>query len=58
MGAKKLSHTHMSTMCGLKKLASGFFSGKFKSVGSRDGSGGGGDRGNGPKTISPHGCPY
>ena len=25
MGAKKFSHTHRLTMCGLKKLASGVF---------------------------------
>ena len=26
MGAKKFSHAHRSTMCGLKNLASGVFS--------------------------------
>ena len=30
MGAKKFSHTHRSTMCGLKKLASGVFPESWK----------------------------
>ena len=32
MGAKNFSHTHRSTMYGLKKLASGGFPRKLKSV--------------------------
>ena len=35
MGAKKFSHTHRSTMCGLKKLASGFFQGSWKMLAER-----------------------
>ena len=46
MGAKKFSHTHMSTVCGLKKLASGI----FPEVEKCWQNGGGGD---GPKTTSP-----
>ena len=56
MGAKKFSHTHRSTMCGMKKLAKlQGFSCKWKvekcwqNGGARDGSGGG----NRPKTIIP-----
>ena len=30
MGAKKFSHTHRSTVCGLKKLASGVFPESWK----------------------------
>ena len=33
MGTKKFSHTHRLTMCGLKKLPTGVFHGKLKSVG-------------------------
>ena len=51
MGAKKFSHTHRSTMCGLKKLASGVFPeiDKCRQNGGGRNSGGG----NGPKTTSP-----
>ena len=35
MGAKKFSHTNRSTMCGLKKLASGVFPGSQKVLAER-----------------------
>ena len=35
MGAKKFSHTHRSTMCGLKKLASGVFLQSWKVLAER-----------------------
>ena len=53
MGAKKFSHTHRSTMCGLKKLASGVFPESWKVLAERRRRRRRRDGGNGPKTISP-----
>ena len=53
MGAKIFSHTHRSTMCGLKKLSSGVFPESWKVLAERRQQRGGDGGGNGPKTISP-----
>ena len=53
MGAKKFSHTHRSTMHGLKKLGQGFSGKVEKCWQNGDGAGrDGGGGGNGPKTQS------